>query len=330
MADAPQIFISHRHKDRQIADVVREWIQDVTSKQMPVYQTSQARGGASIGGNLNPELARELLAAEVVVLVFTAADDDWSYCMWECGVAFDPQDPKTRVVVLQCGSDAPKPLQHSVTVQATDLVSVSQFAGQFLTKEDFFPRYGAAITGLSQDDQKIRDCAKQLYDALQAVIPQQPDWKWPAWPRIELRMDLEDEEGLKRREDPEALALLLEKATVLGTDEFARQLFNMIDMKSMSLGEIFEQWKAANPESNSDWTSSLLNQMLEAGRGNFITPDWRLVENGRSKSWHIPMLLFFQRLPRDQRIQFDVYFPEFGTAGGGLRIPTQPTGGGKS
>jgi len=31
-----------------------------------------------------------LAISDVVMLIFTTESEDWSYCMWECGVATDP------------------------------------------------------------------------------------------------------------------------------------------------------------------------------------------------------------------------------------------------
>jgi hypothetical protein len=43
-------------------------------------------------------LLRALGEARLVLLVFTKADADWSYCLYECGVAIDPEqgDSPTR------------------------------------------------------------------------------------------------------------------------------------------------------------------------------------------------------------------------------------------
>jgi hypothetical protein len=54
----------------------------------------------------------------VVLLVYTTEDQDWSYCMWECGVAMKPDAPQTRIVVLQCAAETPNVFEDRVRVDA--------------------------------------------------------------------------------------------------------------------------------------------------------------------------------------------------------------------
>ena len=69
------------------------------------------------GDSLAVSLKRALGASDVVVFIFTSEAEDWSWCMWECGVATDPNDERsTKVVVLQCGDSAPRPIGEHVRV----------------------------------------------------------------------------------------------------------------------------------------------------------------------------------------------------------------------
>ena len=45
-----------------------------------------------VGRTLNAELRQALWGAGAVILVYTSPDEDWGYCMWECGVATLPHD----------------------------------------------------------------------------------------------------------------------------------------------------------------------------------------------------------------------------------------------
>ena len=74
--------------------------------------------GPRFGRGLNDQLRQALWNTEVLILVYTSADQDWSYCMWECGVATQPQSPNTNIIVFQCGSDVPAPFQDVLRVNA--------------------------------------------------------------------------------------------------------------------------------------------------------------------------------------------------------------------
>ena len=80
--DKPVLFISHRHEDRAIADVLRKFIQSRTGGRVTVFQSSSPDAeGPKQGQNVNQELRRALWHASVLVLIYTTRDQDWSYCM---------------------------------------------------------------------------------------------------------------------------------------------------------------------------------------------------------------------------------------------------------
>ena len=90
----PLLFISHKHDDRKIAEELATFVRKKTLGQVNVYLSSNPRYlGPRQGKNLNDELKQALWEAKVVLLVYTSNDNDWSYCMWECGVATDPSPP---------------------------------------------------------------------------------------------------------------------------------------------------------------------------------------------------------------------------------------------
>lgn len=115
----PLLFISHRHADQAIAEVLRKFVTDRSGGRIEVYQSSSAYAdGPQVGRELHRQLKERLWAAGVVVLVYTSPDEDWSYCMWECGVASHPRAPETKIVVLQCGPRSPSVYGESVRVNA--------------------------------------------------------------------------------------------------------------------------------------------------------------------------------------------------------------------
>ena len=94
-----------------------------------------------------------------------------TYCMWACGVATHPSSPETKIIVLQCGPQAPSVYTAAVRVQAQDLDSIQKFTNDFLTGSDFFPDHGEAVApGFPSNGDEGRQAAKQLHDALHEVI----------------------------------------------------------------------------------------------------------------------------------------------------------------
>ena len=75
----PLLFISHRHADRAIAEVLRKFVTDRSGGRIAVFQSSSAQAdNARVGRELRRELKEQLWAAGAVVLVFTSPKEDWS------------------------------------------------------------------------------------------------------------------------------------------------------------------------------------------------------------------------------------------------------------
>ena len=118
------VFVSHKHSDREIAETIARFVKNRTAGKVRVHLSSSPDfEGPRLGKPLNDELKGALGAAEAVILVFTSETEDWSYCMWECGIATNPNDPRpTSVVVVQCGPNEPKPFGDQLRVDARNSI----------------------------------------------------------------------------------------------------------------------------------------------------------------------------------------------------------------
>ena len=79
-----------------------------------------------------------MLDTQVLILIYTSPDEDWSYCMFECGVATDPKSPHTNIIVFQCGRDAPKPFEDQLRVDVRRFDDIRKFSKAFFTDPTFF------------------------------------------------------------------------------------------------------------------------------------------------------------------------------------------------
>src|SRR4051794_27688942 len=110
MPETPLLFISHKHSDRQIAEALGRFIEERSAARIKVHLSSSPDfQGPRFGKALNAQLRAALWQTEFLILVYTSSDQDWSYCMWECGMAAHPQSPNTTLIVFQCGSEMPSP-----------------------------------------------------------------------------------------------------------------------------------------------------------------------------------------------------------------------------
>ena len=137
-APFPLIFISHRHSDKRIADVINKHLRSWNVRGGQIYQSSSPQQGTRPGTVLSEDLKKKLSQANLLILVYTLPDEDWSYCMWECGVATDPKTEHTRIIVLQCTESAPTVYQDHLRV-AVNREGIHDFVGRFHRDSEFFP-----------------------------------------------------------------------------------------------------------------------------------------------------------------------------------------------
>ncbi|MEE8524970.1 MAG: toll/interleukin-1 receptor domain-containing protein, partial [Thermoanaerobaculia bacterium] len=98
------IFISHRHDDKPIADVLKKHLLGWAISEDRIFLSSSVDNAPQIGGALQDELQKALYEARVLFFLFTSSGADWSWCIYEIGLATDPET-HTRIVVLKCTDD---------------------------------------------------------------------------------------------------------------------------------------------------------------------------------------------------------------------------------
>lgn len=146
------LFISHKHSDRQIAEVLGRFVEERSAGRIKVHLSSSPDfQGPRFGRALNAQLREALWQTELLILVYTSSDQDWSYCMWECGMASHPQSPNTTIIVLQCGTDVPSPFQDVLRVNARNTEDIKRLTDQLLRDPNLFPSAGGAIAPALKD-----------------------------------------------------------------------------------------------------------------------------------------------------------------------------------
>jgi hypothetical protein len=152
-----------------------------------IFQSSDAQGGAGIGGVLNQEFLGALSEARLVLLVYTVADADWSYCMWECGAAMRSSETPTKIIVLRMTEDNPTVLRELVSVRTSVDSDVKRFVYQFFKEKDW-TREGQAFNAKIADA-ILDEYAKKLQAALREVTPKLKAQLKRRWDVFSLRFD---------------------------------------------------------------------------------------------------------------------------------------------
>lgn len=312
----PLIFISHKHTDNAIATVIAKFIKDRSLGNVDVYLSSNwTFEGPRFGPNLNEELMSALWKSDALILVYTSSDQDWSYCMWECGVAAQASSPETRILVFQCGHDVPTPFSTGLRVDVRNPEHLRRFTKQLLTDPKFFPGRTEALAP-HVDKDLIEKAALELFDGLKGVLPDAPSVdEWPAWPfmRIELpKIQADNLEGVtgNRTERKKALnEIVKEHSVVVKSDGRCAQLFGLANLADKTkFKELLKVWQERNHGVEATWFDSCCEQMRIGARREFPVI-WQSSLKGESgDAGYTPVLSRVKYVPFGATMQFDFYF----------------------
>jgi hypothetical protein len=314
----PLLFISHKHSDSKIAQVLGAFIEERSNGRVKVHLSSSPEfKGPRFGRGLNDQLRQALWNTEVLILVYTSADQDWSYCMWECGVATHPQSPNTNIIVFQCGSDVPAPFQDVLRVNARSYDDIKRFTDQFLRDPTFFPSLEAALAPTSTfKDLYVENAAKELHRDIVQVLPMPDDGlveEWPTWPYLRVELPRSDVEKIEQASESERMQLayqiVKDYGVVVESDARAAQLFGQAGFPSkMKVEALLRTWKGKYPDAEATWFDSCCEQiMIGAGRG-FPVIRWTPMKEVGGDSDFTPVLSRIRRIPFGGSVQFDLYF----------------------
>lgn len=320
--DGPLLFISHRHSDVDIANVIHDFVEDKGGGRVRIFQSSAVRADhPKPGADLTREVHEALWQAKVVILIYTTSQD-WSSCAYEVGVA-RRREGGERIIVVQCNTP-PWMFAGSVSIDLRKREDVQKFAVQFLTEKNFFSGTGTAITNHNADSPAVLRAANALYDRLQPVLPPAEDTEeWPACPYLRLELPFHHAADLpESTEDDQATEVITKHAIVTYADSEAAKLFDVRRMFpgtsrdarcAVALAEVVESWRRGFPNSKSRWLEALCAQIVEAVQGGFPTLVWELMYSKQKgdATWYAPFLARVRRVPSEKSWEFDVYFCKF-------------------
>jgi hypothetical protein len=327
--DRPLLFISHRHADRAIADVVREFVTERSGGSVVVHQSSSSEAQApKIGQNVNRELKKALWKSDLLLLIYTGEERGWDYCMWECGVATHAESEETRVIVFQCGNRLPPVFSDKLAVDVRDPERVMRFVNEFLTDPGFFPGGRTPVTRFQPNDANVKRLAEKFLSRLRAVIP--PDIEdeqveeWPAVPFLRLELGASQVRQIAAEEDDEKArgltASLLLEAAVVASDREAAVLFDRPTLPAdVPFGNLLPS--AARRGDPPAWLRDLAAQVTRAVQWSFPSVSWSLMRsaNEHDARWYGPVLTHVRRFP-GHAMQFDIHFQRFACPAGALAL----------
>jgi hypothetical protein len=314
MAD-PLLFISHKHSDGKIAQVVAAFIEEKSNNAVRVHLSSNPDfQGPKFGKGLNAQLREALWNTDVLILIYTSADQDWQYCMWECGVATHPQSRDTNIIVFQCATEAPSPFQDVLRVNVRRYDDIKRFTDQFFRDAKFFPTLNGPFAPAVKD-LHVENAAKDLFKKLAEVLPVDPGSaeEWRTWPYLRIELPRSEVDRIEQASEAERVKLshqiVSSFAEVSASDPRAAQLFGQAVLpQKLKFENLLKSWKDRNREADASWFDSCCEQIMMGAVRGFPIIRWTPIREVGGESEFTPILSRVRRLPFAGRVEFDVYF----------------------
>ena len=291
-------FISHRHDDYQLADLVRKHLVDWGVEDEDIFQSSHCEAGARIGESLNQQLREKLREARVVVLLYTFGDANWAYCMWESGVAINPNKLDTRIVVLQCTPDILGPFGSDVVVRVNE-TEIQRLAHQVHCMDDFWPGLPALRPAIT--DKALGDRAQRFHSELREAVPKRRAEQIRRWDSLTLRLGKVAAEcavQLGEADEQELCCFFRENCVIVDAFGDAMRHFGYQDFQEgLTLDHLAVRWTQGTrkmDQPSDDWLGLLCRQLWRAANNMASENIWKLMRSAREgTNWwlHLPVNL---------------------------------------
>ena len=311
----PLVFISHKHADKAIAEVVAKFLRSNAPQPIRVYLSSNSTfEGPRIGQQINRELVKALCETDVLILIYTSEDQDWSWCMWECGVATNDDTTKTNTIVFQCGPQAPKVFAGTKVVDVRKLDEVKGFTKQYFTDRNFYPSLQGHALAEHYGQNNISDeKGTDLYESLESVLPDfGPTREWATWPflRVELPLSLTDQiKNLAHPMKPEEQLKQIKNSATVHEWERALEIFGRVALDpATKFTELEQIWKSAYPGAEAAWFESCCDQIAAAAAEKLPSIRPISVRQVNSETEFVPVVTHVRRNSSQSTVQFDIYF----------------------
>lgn len=283
------IFISHRTSDKTIADEVRKNLELWGIPEKNIFQSTHAESGIKPGDEIQQALRDVLRSVDLFILIYTTPDQDWSYCMWELGIATAIDTKPTRVICFCCSNDVPK-LMEGILVNRINHEDIKKFTYNLHRADDFISsdketlESNNAIVSLLKgaSDQALEQRALQLYEAIDEKSPSGDTRILHRWDFMSLHLPSSAVKSIKDLGDDfsnrDRQFSLIKKLAVLkkGSQNSAVRAFGFQDFaEGITLQELKNRWAGAirekrklsghkNMEINTDWATDLYHDVLRA------------------------------------------------------------------
>lgn len=311
----PLVFISHKHADKAIALALANFLRSNAMSALDIFLSSDSSyEGLRYGKPITDELRARLANADAFMLVYTTPDEDWSWCMWEWGVANHPASARTTMTVLQCGPAPPKINEGKLTVNVRNQESVRGFIKQYYKDPGFFPSLSAPFGGHLEPD-VVRDKADDLFGRLSSFPVIDPTIEWQTWPFLNVELPLAIVDRIKDVVAPlgpgDRASQVRAHAKVVVADPKALAIFGLAGLTpDAPFSNLAAHWEDAYAGERAAWFDSCCEQIATAAAEKLPHSGPVPVRGVDSQRQYAPLTTRVRRSSYEGIARFDLYFVE--------------------
>ena len=307
------IFISHRHVDKAVADVFSKLLPEWSDQKVSVYQSSSTMNSTRFTDALDASIANAVSEAKLVLLIFTEAPGSMDWCMYECGLSQDLSNSQSKILAFHTTEKPPSPLSGLVTMPL-DQDAVHKFTVNFHKDPEFFQGSTLAIAPeISADVIAVR--ARKLYSTLKEIAPE-PTVETAAYDRITLGLDSTSVQQILTRSKSTKIPELYDELEKIFADElhiraysgdpFEHFNFSVID-KKQKFHELAERWYVDSEfNTSSRWyegvRESITRAILRRPERECAFPFNSL----DGDEWLLPLLTTYRVIPHESIWEFEL------------------------
>lgn len=320
----PKVFISHRHADAKIANVITKHLKEWGVEENNIFQSSDPLKTLPAGTTLKSEIYTKLQEINFLILLYTYDDADWSYCMWECGIAQGKSTAPNRTIVVQCTDDEPTVFKDEIRVRVTEN-NIMSFTNDFHRKAGFIPplenqSHEIAFSPNTPED-VIETRSGRLFRELSEKIPSGRSSSQHLWDFIRLRLDARHVAKIKELgksgERDTMLHIIRDNVELReprffgignSVDTAVRQFGYAGYQSDLHLKDLVQRWSEIDETGEQEWVSDVYETIRRAVTNTpptAVSNTLRSVREG-AEWWFYPAITRMRTF-RDHSLEFDMY-----------------------
>ena len=324
------VFVSHRHKDKALANVISHALQDWGISTSNILQASHPETGFTSGSDITDEVTKKAREADLFVLIYSQPNEDWWWCSFELGIATSSDTKPTSVVVFHIGERLPKVVGGSIQINLKSLDDVFHFTRDFHRKPEFrIP--DAATRAASSDqfhslddasDETIRRRAEALFVELDEHALETHEQDIHRWNYMLMSLNSETVKEIRDSKEKRNnmldlyLERLLQEIEIRrGSQDSALKKFGYQDFEEgIRLEKLVDRWANSYEEEyenspvSRNWIDDLCSDIIRAIRNIPATRTFNYFRSvsEHDKNFYRPAVIKVRKLI-DRSMEFDVY-----------------------